>query len=203
MNLLPAFFQHAIPALVVEPDGRQHLPEQVPAAVLPGSFWPLHAGHLELAALVARHFQLPPVFELCVHNVDKPDLSPAETARRLRQFAWRYPVWVTRTPTFVAKARHFPGAVFVVGADTAERIVAARYYQEASGVTGALQEMQSCGCRFLVAGRRLPHGQFVQLTDLAIPPEFHHLFQEIPPQLFRRDISSTQLRQQWVTGRHD
>ena len=63
------------------------------------------------------------MFELSVTNVDKPALPSAEICRRLRQFTWRTEVWVTRAPTFAEKASVFPGAIFVVGADTAERIL--------------------------------------------------------------------------------
>ena len=71
-----------------------------------------------------------PAFELSVANVDKPALAPEEVRRRLAQFAWRAAVWLTRAPTYTEKAELFPGCVFVVGADTAARIVQPRFYQD-------------------------------------------------------------------------
>src|SRR4051812_18082866 len=78
-----------------------------PAALLPGSFNPVHAGHWGLAEVAADVVGLPVAFELSIANVDKPDLDPAETARRVGQFVGRSPVWVTRAPRFLQKADMF------------------------------------------------------------------------------------------------
>jgi hypothetical protein len=128
-------------------------------------------------------------------NVDKPPLDMKLVQHRLAQFARRATVWVTRAPTFVAKARLFPGAVFVVGADTAERLVAPRYYTAGEvGVREALAELRERQARFLVAGRVDRGGVFPGLADLPIPADFRKLFTAIPRGEFQVDISSTALR---------
>jgi hypothetical protein len=164
-----------------------------PAVILPGSFNPLHAAHLQLAEVAAKRLGHPAAFELSVANVDKPPLSREEIERRLRQFAGRAPVWLTRAPTFVEKARLFPGVVFVVGADTAARILSPRYYPDAN-LDAALGEMRGHGCRFLVAGRVDASRRFVSLDDLSPPPAHRDLFDAIAPDVFRMDVSSTELR---------
>src|SRR4029453_17081115 len=116
----------AIERLTSCPDGQLARSAPIPRAVLPGSFNPLHAGHLALAHVAGQILSAPVVFELSVTNVDKPSLRVAEVRRRLRQFEWRYVVELTRAPTFGEKARLFPGATFVVGSDTAERIAQPR-----------------------------------------------------------------------------
>jgi hypothetical protein len=92
------------------------------------------------------------LFELSATNVEKPPLPPEEVLRRVAQFipaassstasseppplafdrgaALRpyvchpaCPVVVTRAPRFMDKARLFPGASFVLGVDTAARLV--------------------------------------------------------------------------------
>jgi hypothetical protein len=132
---------------------------------------------------------------LTVVNADKPSLAGEEVRRRLQQFAWRAPVWLTRVPTFAAKARLFPGAVFAVGADTAARIVQARFYDNSEArLREALAGLREVGCRFLVAGRVDREGRFVGLEDLALPAEYADLFQPIPATQFRFDVSSTALR---------
>ena len=84
---------------------------------------------LAICAMVARTVsEIWIAFELGAVNADKPAFDAAEARRRLRQFVWLAPVWLTRLPTFAAKARQFPGCIFVVGADTAERIVQPRFY---------------------------------------------------------------------------
>jgi hypothetical protein len=155
----------------------------------------LHEGHLSLAGAASRTAGGAAAFELSVANADKPPLPPEEVRRRLAQFAWRAPLWLTHAPTFAEKATLFPGAVFVVGADTAERVVAARFYGGSpERMAEALGVLRGCGCRFLVAGRADATGRFVGPDDLAIPAAYRDLFTGIPEAVFRLDLSSTQLR---------
>jgi nicotinamide mononucleotide (NMN) deamidase PncC len=182
-------------ALCCETDGRLRADAPRPGLLLPGSFNPLHEGHCQLCAAAERLTGLAGAFELSVVNVDKPPLGPEEVRRRLQAFAWKAPVWLTRAPTFAEKALLFPGAAFVVGADTAARIVEPRYYQsDAALMTAALERIQSQGCRFLVAGRAVPGGKFLTLADLAILESHRELFTPIPESEFRADVSSTALR---------
>ena len=93
------------------------------------------------------------------------------------------------------KARLFPGVVFVVGADTAARIVQPRFYQDsAERMLEVLAEIRRQGCRFLVAGRLDQEGKFVGLADLVLPDSVRDLFDGIRPEEFRLDVSSTELR---------
>jgi hypothetical protein len=143
----------------------------------------------------------PVAYELSVTNVDKPTLTPAEVRRRLAQFCWHAPLWLTRAPTFVEKAARFPGVAFVVGVDTAARILQPRYYQDSEErMQQALAAIRGHGCSFLVAGRADATGRFVTLADLAIPPAQADLFRMIPDTEFRLDLSSTQLREKGATG---
>jgi hypothetical protein len=201
LSPLEAFLREQHPAVLVEPDGRQSAAAAIPAAVLPGSFNPLHAGHLGLAAAAGQILKMIPHFELSVCNADKPPLSPDEVRRRLRQFAWRHPLWLTHAPTFAEKAQRFPGCVFVVGADTAERVVAPRFYAGGdAGLRQALDVVLSRGCRFLVAARRVEQGRLLTLGDVAVPAPFAGLFIEIPVAEFHMPISSTELRRPVATG---
>src|SRR5262245_29728782 len=95
-------------AICVEPDGATRA-EPKPLALLPGSFNPLHHGHLALAAAASGRLGVPVHFELSVTNADKAELEPAEVERRVAQFAGLAPVWVTRTAVFEKKADLFPG----------------------------------------------------------------------------------------------
>jgi hypothetical protein len=149
-----------------------------------------------LAGAAAELIGLPVAFELSIANVDKPSLSLEDVRRRLAPFAWQANVWLTRAPTFVEKARLFPKAVFVVGVDTAARILAPRYYPEVTetAMMVALGEVRQFGCRFLVAGRVDNGGQFIELADLPIPAHSADLFQAVPRNVFRADISSTSFR---------
>jgi hypothetical protein len=193
-GLLPRFLARQAARLCVEPDGRMRQDSPPPVALLPGSFNPVHEGHRGMAAVATRLTGKPVAFELSVANVEKPPLTEAEVRRRLAQLAWQAPVWLTHAPTFIAKSRLFPGTLFVVGADTAIRIVEPRFYGDSvEAMRAALAEVRGHGSRFLVAGR-LAGDCFVELAQLAIPEEFRDLFEAIPCEMFRADVSSTQLR---------
>jgi nicotinamide mononucleotide (NMN) deamidase PncC len=192
---LAALVRGEVAAVVVENDGRIRTDAPAPRLVVPGAFNPVHGGHWGLAGAAARLTGLSAAFELSVTNVDKPTLGPEEVRRRLAQFAWRAPAWLVRAPTFVEKARLFPGATFAVGADTAERVLAARYYGDSAEAVGrALDEIRRHGCRFLVAGRAGADGRFAELHHLDVPASHRELFTAIPAEVFRADVSSTALR---------
>jgi nicotinic acid mononucleotide adenylyltransferase len=182
---------------------------------LPGSFNPLHAGHMGLLDVAVRKVSenssgnnnsqqsqhlIEGAFELSIGNADKGFLSVDEVKRRLAQFTSRtnLPVVVTKAPLFTQKAQLFPSSTFVVGHDTAERLLKPEYYGN-SRESMALQFAALAGrkCQFIVAGRRnAKTGQFEPWDDVVVPQflEGWNLFQGIAEEEFRADISSTDLR---------
>ena len=179
----------------VQPDGQMLLSATSPAVLFPGSFNPLHAGHVSLAQVAAELSGQPVAFEISVTNVDKPPLAGETVRQRLRQFSWRSTVELTRAPTFLEKARLFPGTTFLIGADTAERLFALQYYGgDADRMHGALEEIAGSGASFLVAVRIDPTGRVRALPDIAVPPCYADLFREIPEHRFRFDTSSSAIR---------
>jgi hypothetical protein len=195
-DLLSSLCVGDLRAVFVNLDGRLCADGPRPLLLLSGSFNPLHTGHWSLAEAASRRTGLTAVYELSVVNADKPALAAEEVRRRLAPFVGEAPLWLTRAPTFVEKAELFPGVLFVVGADTAERIVQPRFYGgSAAQLDRAMTELRSCHCRFLVAGRVNAEGTFVDLSTARIPEAYGDLFIDIPAGEFRIDLCSTQLRE--------
>ena len=181
--------------VTVQPDGETMLAAPQPVVLFPGSFNPIHEGHVLLARIAEELRQQPLAFEISVTNVDKPPLAAWTVRHRLAQFAWKAPVELTRAPTFVEKARLFPGTTFVVGADTAERLFGAKYYgDDEARMHLALEEIASSGASFLVAVRLDPAGRVRALADIPVPRRYADLFTEIPEHRFRVDTSSSDIR---------
>lgn len=93
--------------------------------ILPGSFNPLHDGHIKLMEVATRICgDGYPCFELSAVNADKPPLSVSQIKDRVNQFEKvGQTVIISNQPYFYKKAELFPGSAFVIGADTAVRLI--------------------------------------------------------------------------------
>lgn len=196
---MPTPQRHRPPQPAPEPvrwhsaDGWQQSPPVEVRGLLPGSFNPLHEGHQQLQQIAAEIIDGLVAFELSTLNVDKPPLEPAAVEQRCRQFA-HHPVAVTSAPTFVEKSSLFPGVTFVVGADTAARIVDPRFYRDDNNAMHqALERIAGNDCRFLVAARWWEH-RLLRLDQVPVPSRHRSLFAAIPEGDFRLDIRSSDLR---------
>lgn len=168
--------------------------------VIPGSFNPLHEGHIAMmkaARNLAKEKGLSydqEVFEISVFNVDKPPIDTLTILRRISQFAGSYNVVLTTTPMFLEKARIFPNSIFVIGSDTLTRLLNKQYYQDSEeNKMKTLLEIRQLGCKFIVAGRS-SNGMFQSPSEIIGKQKdnIKELFYGLEG--FRVDISSTQLR---------
>ena len=192
--LLDRLLGEDVETVTVHPDGSAVADGPLRGGVLAGSFDPLHRGHEELAKVAAEMLGQPVTFELSVTNIDKLPLAREDVPRRVNQFTSDRQVVLTRAPRFYEKARLFPGCTFVIGWDTAIRLVDPSYYDDGRGyMIEALTEIGQLGCGFLVAGRA-DGDAFRTLDDVPVPPRFDNIFTQIPRAAFRHDVSSTELR---------
>mmetsp|Transcript_15116 Transcript_15116/g.24882 ORF Transcript_15116/g.24882 Transcript_15116/m.24882 type:complete len:440 (-) Transcript_15116:513-1832(-) len=163
--------------------------------ILPGSFNPLHEGHIKLATVAAKMSGQDFAFEISVQNADKPPLEEEDIRGRIAPMLGRYNVILTRMPLLKDKAHLFPGSAFAIGYDTYERLLDLRYYGGTEqGLVDALNNIRSTGCRFLVAGRVDRNGQFVALEPEKVNRNWVDLFVTIPVEDFRVNLSSTEIR---------
>ena len=173
---------------------------------LPGSFNPMHEGHRQLLVAALQHDpnKRGAAFELSVENADKGLLEEGEIERRTAQFiAADLPVVLTRAPLFTTKSELFPGSTFVVGYDTAIRLVQERYYGSEAEMVRQFATLVQRGCSFLVAGRfDATTGTYCSMKDVHVPDALGAMgmFAGIDEAAFRNDISSTELRNRAKRG---
>ncbi|KAI8539042.1 hypothetical protein RHMOL_Rhmol09G0150400 [Rhododendron molle] len=164
--------------------------------ILSGSFNPLHEGHVKLLEVAASIFgDGYPCFELSAVNADKPPLTVSQIKDRVEQFEKvGKMVIISNQPYFYKKAELFPGSAFVIGADTVARLINPKYYGgDYEKMVETLAGCKRTGTVFLVGGRNV-NGVFKVLEDFEIPEELRDMFIPIPPESFRIDISSTEIR---------
>lgn len=185
-----------IPYVILRPDGSVEyaLPSEKSHIIFPGSFNPLHAGHKTLSDVVEREYGLSSLYETSIVNVDKPPLSHDEIMRRVSQFEDTDKLLVTNQATFVGKAKCLGRYNFLVGWDTAKRLLEEKYYNNQSHMWESLAYILANGNQFYVAGRVNEDG-FNSKSDLVIPRVLDDLFVGISEDLFRLDISSTEIRE--------
>jgi hypothetical protein len=164
--------------------------------VLPGSFRPAHPGHFEMAQHIEEtytHYRPASEnggkcdFELSIRNAAKPPLDFISLEERLATIGDRR-VWITNAPTFKDKAKIFPNATFVVGYDTAARIIDPKY----ADINEVIQAFQNNNTMFAVFGRSVNGNYNHGLEDF--PQWFRIISIEVTYVLRNCAVSSTELR---------
>jgi nicotinic acid mononucleotide adenylyltransferase/nicotinamide mononucleotide (NMN) deamidase PncC len=179
-----------------DPNRTSAAPSARPTAgglVFPGSFDPLHEGHLRMAVIAQEIAERPLDFELSVTNVDKPALDYLEMRSRATQFAGRS-LWFTRAPTFLEKLDVFPESTFVMGADTYARLADPRYYGGSSEAAAQAVARIATQARGLIVFGRERQGVFEDPARLDVPDALRAVTYFVSQREFRLDISSTALR---------
>jgi hypothetical protein len=95
---------------------------------------------------------------------------------------------LAQAPLYSDKAMLFPDSTFAIGYDTAERLVAPRYYGGNDGMLLSMAALHGARCRVLVAGRvqgassqadgeagDASTDKFLTLADLEMPPDLREL----------------------------
>lgn len=167
---------------------------------LAGAFNPPHAAHFGAAQKAVETLALrcgecrAPVFSTTINPPHKDALSVAQMLQRIRLMEGRDFVLTEDDPLFLDKARRFPGAHFIMGADALIRFLDPKWGQP---VRQMLAEFERLHTKFLIPGR-LVEGAYVRWEQVRETfsehvQGFEHLF--IPVD-YRLDMSSSQIRAQ-------
>lgn len=185
-------------ALFIDIDGTAKLLEKDSISpekhvIYPGSFRRFHFGHDCAASAAQLQTDKQVVFEITSNNADpsKPHVSLQDLVQRSLQFRGRWPVILRfGCGKFVEKAKAYGGVDFVVGFDTAIRMVDKAFYNDSwQEASDSLDFLMRTGCRFHVLGRKTDHG-FETADDISCKRKHHGLFHHLAGQA---DISATQL----------
>ena len=164
-----------------------------PELIFPGSFNPLHQGHLEMRELAEKRTGMRITFEICIKNAEKPPLTYHEMKRTLDQFSDNDSWVMTRHGLFSEKAKLFPNSVFIIGADTLVRIMDEKFYLSRKDMLDHIERFNDHNINFLVFGRKVKDS-FITLDQIDIPASIKNRFTGIDETGFRQDISSRSLR---------
>ena len=128
--------------------------------IYPGTFNPLHEGHLEILrsflSMTSHHRPRPIVlFEYCLNNVDKQDKDIEKLKEIIMQFnrenpmlkflrgnqgkgyfGFSFGIILTRAAKFVDKSIEFKNCYLLCGADTMIRIFMTKYYRDSGAEEG-------------------------------------------------------------------
>ncbi len=90
---------------------------------------------------------------------------------------WVFP---SQAPLFTIKSKLFPKSTFVIGYDTAIRLVMGKYYGGEVPMLLEMTAMRNRGCSFLVAGRLDAQSAFKTMEDVELPEHLRDIVRPIP-----------------------
>ena len=182
LSIVKGIYERSFPFIFRDKNGiwSSKIPDDL--LILSGSFNPLHEGHITMMKVAEEITLMNPVYEISVLNLDKPSLPLENLIKRLKSFPFDAQILITSSPRFNDKSILFPGSKFLIGYDTALRLLDSKYYSDfvdinnKNIVLNALEVIRENKCSFIVAGRIDKVGKFRSIADLEIDPSYKQLF---------------------------
>ena len=142
---------------ITEFDGKPYS-RDISKFIYPGSFNPIHSGHIDIAKLGMEKTGEKVTFEIAIENPDKPPLDYIDMERRFCDISSECSInkidfeniIYTRYPLFKDKMMALPAHTFMMGADTAIRFCNEKYGR----VVYSLMDLDKSGCRIIITERQ-------------------------------------------------
>jgi hypothetical protein len=168
------------------------------SVILSGSFNPVHDGHMKLLNYSSEKLKMNKYYEISLSNVDKDDIQIEELIKRIKKFNTDEKIIISKSSKFIHKSKIFPKSCFIVGYDTAIRILDPSYLSSGESLDDLFNALGKNSCTFLVAGRIDATGSIFENLELNnLDFKYKDYFKIISEKDFRVDVSSTDMR------RHD
>ncbi|MCQ1536668.1 hypothetical protein FTO70_13515 [Methanosarcina sp. KYL-1] len=157
--------------------------------VFSGSFDPCHKNHVFMAECASKKYNAPVHFEISLTNVDKPPIDFISLSQRLdslrkyKDEAFMGGVCLTSAPLFLQKADLFPDSVFIIGADTFNRLFDAKYYDGTVDTPAILRQFKEKNVRFMVFRRKS--------VEMSVNPEVLEFCEIVPMDEYEDDGTSS------------
>lgn len=135
--------------------------EPVPEAIFSGSWAPLTREHMYMASIAEAFCDATVYFEASIETVNKPPIDLISAEQLVKQFKEMHLI-LTKAPSFLEKAKLFPGVTFVVGMDTWLQIIDPEFYNYP--LTEVIRQFKQLDVDFLVFGRQ-QGDKFMTLSD--------------------------------------
>lgn len=174
--------------------------------IYPGSFNPIHEGHIDIIKWCNKHLGCKPYLEISVKNPDKPPLDYIDIYERKYDVVFKTSyvedhkphslisgIILSNTPRFFDKSWMYMQPTFLVGSDTFNRILDLKYYQDSKEFENFVDHVKVNKTQFYVLDRKgsVVDNSYIRKIGL------DHLVHMVPSTEYEdKGVSSTQIRRQ-------